>query len=138
MKEGSNIIHGSSLERYFDFNDSLIQFHKLFNVEYKDERAITILGATFLEMALENILKEFFPDKSNEVEELFKFPQSLSNFSNKINLSFCLGLIDKVIKDDLRRVKNIRNRFAHDLYVTFEDPPSWRERLARERKDVSS
>ena len=116
-----NMIQGKSLERYFDFNDALAEFHKLFNIEKKDERTIAILGGTFLEMALENILKEFFPDGEKDVDNLFIFPQALANFSNKINLTFCLGLIDKVVKDDLKLVKNIRNKFAHDLYVTFED-----------------
>ena len=121
MKENSNIIDGEALDRYFSFNDALLEFHKLFNEENKDERSIAIVGGTFLEMALEYILREFLPNQSSEIDELFKFPQSMSNFSSKINLSYCLGLIDKVIKNDLKLIKSIRNKFAHDLYVTFED-----------------
>ena len=30
-------------------------------------------------------------------------------------------MIDKVIKDDLNLIGKIRNRFAHDLYASFED-----------------
>ena len=119
MKE--NIIEGKSLERYFDFNDALLEFHKLFNVENKDERSIAILGGTFLELALENILKEFLPDNSKQVEELFKFPQPLSNFSSKISFCYSLGLIDKLIYKDLTLVRKIRNEFAHNLYVSFEN-----------------
>lgn len=115
------LIQGKALERYFDFHDALAEFHKLFNLEKKDERTISILGGTFLEMALENLLREFFPDEEKDVDNLFMYPQALANFSNKINLAFCLGLIDKVVKDDLKLVKNIRNKFAHDLYVSFDD-----------------
>jgi hypothetical protein len=120
MENNSNILQGESLKRYLYFSEASFEFHKLFNFEYRDERAIAILGATFLETALEHILKEFLPD-TKETDDLFKFPQALSNFSNKIDLCYLLGLIDKLIIQDLKRVKSIRNKFAHDLYVTFED-----------------
>ena len=55
------------------------------------------------------------------MKRLFEYNQPLGNFSGKISLSYCLGLIDKVVKDDLNLVRKIRNRFAHDLYVTFAD-----------------
>lgn len=131
MNKETCLIQGKELDRYFYFNDSLIEFNKLFNTEYRDERAITILGGTFIETCLEYILKEFLPDESKDVNDLFKFPQCLSNFSSKINLSFCLGLINKTIKDDLKLIKNIRNRFAHDLYVSFDDSQikSWTKEL---------
>jgi len=116
-----SIISGKALNRYFDFNDALIEFHRLFNVEGKDERAIAILGGTFLEMALEHLLHAFFPEGEKEVKKLFEYNQPLGNFSGKISLSYCLGLIDKMIKDDLNLVRKIRNKFAHDLYITFND-----------------
>lgn len=115
------IISGKALERNFDFNDALIEFHRLFNLEAKDERTIAILGGTFLEMALEHLLYAFLPEEEKEVKKLFEYNQPLGNFSNKISLSYCLGLINKTIKEDLNLVRKIRNKFAHDLYVTFED-----------------
>lgn len=35
-------------------------------------------------------------------------------------MCYCLGLIDKIIKDDLNLARKIRNEFAHDLYASFE------------------
>jgi len=119
--EEKNIISGQDFERYFDFHDALIEFHKLFNLEKKDERAIAIIGATFLEMALEHILYSFLPKDEKEVKKLFEFNQPLGSFSNKINLCYCLGLIDKIIKEDLNQVPRIRNEFAHNLFISFED-----------------
>ena len=110
-----------STERYFEFNNALSEFHKLFNEEKKDERAIAIIGGTFIEMALEHIIKAFFPD-DKEVDKLFEFNQPFGNFSNKINIAYCLGLIDKLVKRDLDLIRKIRNKFAHDLYTSFEDP----------------
>ncbi|MEP7128691.1 MAG: MltR family transcriptional regulator [Chitinophagales bacterium] len=125
------IIAGKALERYFDFNDALLSFHNLFNLEQKDERAIAIIGGTFLEMALERLLRAFFPEEENEVNKLFEFNQPLGNLSSKINLSYCLGLIDKLIKEDLDVVRKVRNKFAHDLYASFKDEQikSWSKQL---------
>jgi DNA-binding MltR family transcriptional regulator len=126
-----SIITEKALERYFDFNEALAEFHRLFNVEKKDERTIAILGGTFLEMALEHLLYAFLPDDEKEVKKLFEYNQPLGNFSNKITLSYCLGLIDKMVKDDLNLVRKIRNKFAHDLYATFENEEikSWSKGL---------
>ena len=120
-ENNSSVITGKALDRYFDFNKAQFEFHKLFNLEIRDERAIAILGATFLETALEHLLYAFFPEDDKDVAKLFEYNQPLGNFSNKINLSYCLGLIDKMIKDDLNNVRKIRNKFAHDLYASFED-----------------
>jgi DNA-binding MltR family transcriptional regulator len=122
-KEKSNhvIISGKVLERHFDFNNALFAFHELFNLDKKDERSIAILGGTFLEMALEHTLKAFLPENEKEVDRLFEYNQPLGNFSSKISLAFCLGLIDKMIKEDLNTVRKIRNKFAHDLYADFDD-----------------
>lgn len=115
------LITGKALERYFDFNKAMAEFHDLFNYERKEDRTITVLGGTFLEMALEHILRAYFPEDEKEVDKLFEYNQPLGNFSSKISMVFCLGLIDKLIKDDLTIIRKIRNKFAHDLFVNFED-----------------
>ena len=124
----NNIIFtGRAAERFFDYYQASVEFDQLFNVENPDARAIAVLGATFLEMALEHILYAFLPEDDNEVLALFEQNQPLASFSSKIRLCYCLGLIDKLIKDDLNLVRKIRNRFAHELKVSFEDEPvrSW-------------
>ena len=130
-ENNKNFKFDKATERYFEFNNALIEFHKLFNEEKKDERAIAIIGGTFCEMAVEYVLKAFFPENDKEVEKLFEFNQPLGNFSNKINLGYCLGLIDKLIKKDLDLIRKIRNKFAHDLYTSFLDPQikSWSNEL---------
>ena len=125
-------LNGFALNRYFDFNTALIEFHNLFNKEIVDERAVAILGGTFLEMALEHILRAYLPEGEKEVNGLFETNGPMATFSNKISLCFCLGLIDVVIKDDLTLVRKIRNRFAHDLYATFSNDQikSWSDALS--------
>lgn len=121
MEKDNFILKGKAVERYFDLNDALREFHNLFTYESKDDRTIAILGGTFLEMILEHILYAFFPEDDKDVEEMMQFNQPLGNFSNKIKMCYCLGLIDKIIKEDLNLVRKIRNEFAHDLYASFEN-----------------
>lgn len=112
---------GKAAERYFDFHDAMAEFHKLFTYNEKDDRAIVILGGTFLEMVLEHMLYAFLPEDDKEVEKLMQPNQPLGSFSNKITMAYCLGLVEKVVKDDLNLVRKIRNEFAHNLYASFDN-----------------
>ncbi|WFP63839.1 hypothetical protein [Mesorhizobium sp. WSM4904] len=54
------IIADKDLGRYWQQHDSLLAFHKLFNErETVDERAVAIVGATFLDNILEHMLVNF-------------------------------------------------------------------------------
>jgi hypothetical protein len=46
-------------------------------------------------------------------------------------MAYCLGLIDTVVKNDLKLIGKIRNQFAHDLYASFENKniKSWCQEL---------
>ncbi len=115
-------IKGKDLERHFEFQDKLIHFSQnLFPYNTGDDRAIVILGASFLDYTLEHILLGFFPTDDPEVETLLNFDQPLGAFGNRVRMIYCLGLIDKLIKDDLKFIGKIRNKFAHDLDASFED-----------------
>jgi hypothetical protein len=131
IKENTNSAKEKELKRHFDFDKAILEFHKLFNLENKEDRTITVLGGTFLEMALEQILRAYLPENEKEVDKLFEYNQPLGTFSSKITTAFCLGLIDKLVKDDLTLVRKIRNKFAHDLFVNFDDPQiaSWIKEL---------
>ena len=117
----SSIITGKALERYFELDEALAEFSRLFDYGEKIDRAIAIVGATFLEMVLEHILRAYLVDDEEAVGRLLEYDQPLGNFSRKTALVYCLGLIYKPVRDDLDLVRRIRNRFAHDLYASFED-----------------
>ncbi len=127
----SNLISGKALDRYFDLNQTLVEFSGLFTFAEQNERAIAILGGSFLEMILEHIILAYLPEDEKDVKKLMDVNQPLGNFSNKISFCYCLGLIEKVVKEDLNLIRKIRNKFAHDLFVTFEDEQikSWCKEL---------
>jgi DNA-binding MltR family transcriptional regulator len=52
----------------------------------------------------------------------------LSQFSAKIDIAYIFELIDKTTYDDLRAIKDIRNKFAHTTgYVLFSNEQINRE-----------
>lgn len=132
IMDEKNVIKGKDLERYFEFQNKLLHFSQnLFPYNTGDDRAIVILGASFLDYTLEHILLGFFPTDEPKVNTLLNFDQPLGTFGNRVRMIYCLGLIDKVIKDDLKLIGKIRNKFAHDLDASFENDQikSWCEKL---------
>lgn len=114
-------ITGKDLERYFSLEDALLEFSRLFKHDETNDRALVIVGAAFLDMLLEHILISFLVDDPKEVAEMLRYDQPLGTYGNRIRAAYCVGLINKTIRDDLRLVGKVRNRFAHDLYASFED-----------------
>jgi len=114
-------ITGKDLERHFALESALFEFSRLFNHEEKNDRAVVIVGAAYLDTLLEHIIIAFLVDDPKEVAELLRCDQPLGTYGSRTRAAYCFGLINKTIRDDLRVVGKIRNRFAHDLYASFED-----------------
>ncbi|SRR6266568_2350585 len=129
-------VTGEDLERQFSLEDALLEFSRLFKHEEKNDRGLVIVGLAFLETLLEHILVNFLVDDRKEVAELMRYDQPLGAFGNRTRAAYCLGLINKTIRDDLCLLAKIRNRFAHDLYASFDDAQiqSWCRSLQWHRK----
>jgi len=128
MSDDRSIIAGKDLERHFELQRLLREFHELFNVpEEVNDRAIAIIGASFLDTQLEHILRAFFVNDEHEVDSLLEPERPLGTFASRIRIAYCLGFICKTIRDDLRTVGKIRNKFAHTLDASFDREPirSW-------------
>jgi DNA-binding MltR family transcriptional regulator len=108
-------------ERRFHQNETLIEFAKQFGYEEPSDRAVVIVGHAFLDMLLRNILIEFLIDDEKEVERLLHPDGALGTYGSRVTACYCLGLIDEIVKTDLRLVGKIRNQFAHDLHADFSD-----------------
>jgi hypothetical protein len=118
------IIAGKDLERYWRHQEALLAFHNLFNEHGTiDERAIAIVGATFLDSILEHALINFMVDDEKETRKLIGIDGAMGTFSSRVTATYCLGLICKTVRDDLRIVGKIRNRFAHELQASFDIEP---------------
>ena len=116
-----NFFTGKALERYWYRLKALEEFSKLFTYNIGDDRAIVIVGSAFLETIMEHILIEYFPEDEKEVDVLLSYDKPLGTYSNKVRMVYCLGLIEKKVMQDLKFIGKIRNRFAHNLTVSFDD-----------------
>jgi hypothetical protein len=125
-QEGRYVLKGKEAERCFEYDAALRVFVGLFQDE-KNERAAAVVGGAFLDTILEHIIVNFLVDDEKEVERLLSPEQALGTYGSRVRFVYCVGLIGKIVRDDLRLVGKIRNRFAHDLEVSFEDEPirSW-------------
>ncbi|WP_417368666.1 MltR family transcriptional regulator [Gelidibacter japonicus] len=109
--------------RYFESLDNLNSFHEQFNYQDND-RAIVIVGIAFIEDLLLYCLESFFPEYENNKSTVYRMLNHsgvLGTYSSKVNMLYCLGFIDKMIKTDLILLGEIRNLFAHKTTITFED-----------------
>ena len=96
-----------------EFNSALKE------LEDSNDRAVGIVGATLIELALqEAIERRLLPMSNNHRKALFGSDDGYT-FSRKIELGFSLGLFGNQTKADLSRIKSIRNEFAHNLDRKF-------------------
>ena len=79
----------------------------------ESDRAAAIVGASLLENLLESILKKAMVEHQ-QVKNMFKGYAPLATFKSKIDLAFFLGLVPHTsIYDDLHKIRETRNDFAH-------------------------
>ena len=135
----ASLITGKALERYFALHEALFEFAKLFDWNEPNDRAIAIVGGSFLDTQLEHMLAGFLVDDEKEIQKLLQPEGSLGSFGGRVTMAYCLGLIPKVIRDDLRLVAKVRNRFAHRLTASFgdDDIRDFCERLQWHRRAYS-
>ena len=85
-----------------------------------DDAPAVLLGAAYLDHALELLLKSEFKRKLTADEEKRMFDGSqnaiLGSFSAKIRIAYALGLVLDEVYADLLLINDIRNAFAHSLY----------------------
>ena len=132
--------------RFTDGDEDLVTI--LGQIYKGDDRATAIVGAAFVDDALEQVLRLLFketerhdidklPNEKNAIEksflkvanDLFAPDRSLGSFRAKIDLSFALGVIGYGAFSDFTIIKDIRNLFAHHMLdvgdkkpVSFETP----------------
>lgn len=95
-----------------------------FELVDSDDRATGLIGAIGIETLLDRLLRTCFIDSKKEVDSLLSSNNSnapLNSFYSKIKASYCLGLLSKMEYEDIQKIRDIRNIFAHHLYdCTFE------------------
>jgi hypothetical protein len=101
-------------------------------------RAAAIVASSLVEDALRCCLCGFFTPVVDEAEMFDKEGAPLASFHAKIVMGYALGIYGEVTREDLRRIKLIRNAFAHSpRAITFETPEVKEKCLALSYVDMS-
>ncbi len=83
--------------------------------------AIALICQTFVERALEvAISAQLNPLDEQANQRLFDYSANgpISDFAAKIKLGYSMGIFGQLTKNDLNRIREIRNAFAHSLQST--------------------
>lgn len=85
----------------------------------QSDRAKVIIIAAELDQILLNILEKHFVYRSKISQNdsnLFSKEGPLGAFGTRIELAYRLGIIDKIVCNDLQIIRRIRNEFAHKTH----------------------
>jgi hypothetical protein len=90
------------------------------DTSHDSDRAAAIVAGSLLETTIERcILQRLLPMTKNEFALLFKGDSSLATFSAKIRIGYALGLYGPESRDEILKIKDIRNQFAHQFDRDF-------------------
>jgi len=96
----------------------------LTEVEGLTDRGSAVYASAHLEQELDKILRAFFINKKGVADHLLtKGP--LGSFYARNEAAYALGLISKEERDNIHLIRDIRNKFAHELLdtkVSFQTP----------------
>jgi len=93
------------------------------DLQKETDRGVALVGAAFLDEALEAMLRAFFADDSNCADSLLGTDRPLGTFSARTRAARCLGLLGPNMHCDLNTIRDIRNYFAHcHRQVSFDSP----------------
>jgi mannitol operon repressor len=101
-----------------ELNAFLEEFQK------ESDRGAALLGAAMMDDCLRKIIIDYLIDKRNLVEDLIDGGYApLSTFSSRTKITYGLGLISQSEYLNINTIREVRNKFAHNLSgLSFNDP----------------
>ena len=89
------------------------------------DRGCAIVAAAYVDDLLGELLGAYLVENRDVSRQLLSSDDSnapLGTFGSRILMAHAIGLIPSAECRALRKVKRIRNRFAHDLWLSFDNP----------------
>jgi len=91
--------------------------------QQETDRAAAVLGAAYLDRALEHLLRKRLLGGNKLKDELLNTDKPLGSFSARIKVAFAVGSLHKAAYHDLEIIRRIRNEFAHQtMGFSFQRP----------------
>jgi DNA-binding MltR family transcriptional regulator len=114
---------------YYGTGAKRIEHDPFEQVEFDSDRAAGLVAGAIVERRLEEAIRSRFSIDDPEVsKELFHPSGPIGPFRVKIDLAYSLGIVSDVAHKDLSNLKDIRNRFAHNLTLDSFEAQSIRDR----------
>lgn len=85
-------------------------------LDKESDRGVILICASTIDCFLKDLMEKYLnknKGRKKEISKLFEYPNPLNSFASKIQMSYCLGLIQKEMYEDFERIRKIRNTFAH-------------------------
>ena len=102
--------------KHADFQGFLNEFQE------ETDRAAAVLGVAYLSESLRQLIATTLVDDDKLLNDLLKHGTPLGSLSSRTQAAYSMGLISDDEYDDLNKIGEIRNRFAHDLQgLRFSD-----------------
>ena len=86
------------------------------DAEFRDceDRVMAVVGAAYLDSIIEQLLRAAFMSDEEEADRLLAPDRPIGATGARYQLAYCLGLISRDQRDDLKTIAKVRNLFAHD------------------------
>jgi len=103
-------------QKFINLSELNYEIKDLYNAlnNKESDLACILIGANFLDVSLATILKIFLKNSSVTDNILDHNKGFLGNFKNRMDICYCLNLIEKNVYQDLMRIAEIRNIVAHN------------------------
>jgi hypothetical protein len=90
---------------------------------YESDRAVAILGASLLDHSLDVVLRSRMRAQTGKLdvnEKLFRVNGPLGNLGPKIDLGYQLYVFEKMTRNAMYGITEIRNFFGHRMEMSFD------------------
>jgi len=111
-----------TLEEYLQQNPHLKKVYPMLEQLNKEShRGAVVLSCSFIEDQLYNILASFLIETKEPQKLLEGFNAPLGTLSSRAVMAHALALITDNEYKEIKTLKKIRNEFAHNFKITFND-----------------
>ena len=86
----------------------------------ESDRGQSLVACSYLDDLLKRILSAHFANQEVGLKLVEGFNAPLGTFSTRIAAAFALGLVSEREYRELETLRRIRNRFAHEVHVSFK------------------
>lgn len=90
-------------------------------LQKESDRGVILISCSFIDELLRRTLTGYFIENTSVQTLLDGFNAPLGTFASRIAACHALGLISDREYEECEMFRRVRNRFAHEIHVSFED-----------------